>query len=345
MNEIVVASYGKSNVGFLDILDYTSPLFKILYSKGYLFVISKLTWLWAVLFFLSNTKYLKFINNNLRRFTNKLFCYRFLNFLRRENPDVVISTHFLVNELVSLLKGKGQINTKLISIVTDFGVHSFWTAKNIDIYIAACNLTKEILISRKVDKEIIKVLGIPVRKQFQRQIDKRNAREKLGIKTERFTALILTGGIGIGPIHQIVKLLNEEVNIIVICGKNKNLYERLKGLNYQNLVVLGWIDYVEEAMAVSDIIITKAGGSSISECLIMDLPMIFFSIIPGQEYQNAQVISRYGLGFILNNPKDIIDKVLYFRDNPEEIKAIKDKINSFNFEDSTNKILNLINEQ
>ena len=280
-------------------------------------------------------------------------------------PDVIISTHFLVNELTSYLKENGQIKTKLISIVTDFGVHNFWVAKNIDTYVVACKETEKILISKNIAKEKIRVLGIPIRGQFQRKLDKKSIKEKLGIEFENFsptpeshvskkealvarplnfTILILTGGIGMGPISQIVKLLSASVNVIVICGNNSKLYNQLKNADFKNVIVLGWIDNVEEVMAASDLVITKPGGSTISECLIMNLPMIFFSIIPGQELQNAQILSEYGLGFIIKRPRDIKEKVLYLKDNPEEIEAIKKKISAFRFGNSSHKILELINE-
>lgn len=345
IGEDVISLYGKDNARIIDVLDFTPSVFKFFYSIGYIFLISKIKWLWSILFFLADTKYLRLLNYNLRCFNDKIFCKRFLDFIRKEQPDVIISTHFLVNELVSYLKGKNQIKTKLLSIVTDFGVHNFWLAENVDKYIASSFRTREILISKKVDKEKIKVLGIPVRKQFQRQLDKKAAREKLGINTDAFTVLILTGGIGMGPIYDIVKLLIKEVNVIVICGHNQKLYMQLKQLNAPGLVVLGWVDYVEEAMAACDMAITKPGGSTISECLIMDLPMIFFAIIPGQEMQNAQIISENGLGFILKRPKQIEEKILYLKNNPSAVDEIKNNIKSFRMPDSNRNILSLVNEQ
>jgi processive 1,2-diacylglycerol beta-glucosyltransferase len=98
-------------------------------------------------------------------------------------------------------------------------------------------------------------------------------------------------------------------------------------------------------MAVSDLVITKPGGSTISECLVMDLPMIFFSIVPGQEYANAKIISQYGFGFTLENSEKIKEKVLYLKNNPQEIEVIKNKIKEFRFKDSSNKVLDLINEK
>lgn len=336
--------YGENNVRIIDILDYSSNFFRTFYSKGYIFCISKLKWLWAILFFLSNTKYLSLVNNNLRRFINKLFCQRFLKFLKQENPDIIITTHFLANELVSFLKGERTISSKLISMITDFGVHKFWIAKNVDVYAVACNKTKDILVSKKVDPNIIRVLGIPIRRQFHKIIDKQEARRKIGLKNDLFTSLILTGGIGIGPIYEIVRHFEDKINVVVVCGNNKNLARELKKLDFKNLVVLGWVDNIGEIMASCDIVISKPGGSSIAECLSMNLPMIFFSIIPGQESQNAKIIADYGFGFILSKPNDIKEKIKYLKEKQEVIAKLKNKINAFKFNNSAQKVLELIDE-
>ena len=336
--------YGENNVRIIDILEHNSKFFRIVYSKGYIFCISKLKWLWAILFFLSNTKYLSLINNNFRRYVNKVFCQKFLNFIKKENPDVVISTHFLVNELISLLKGKKAISTKLISMITDFGVHNFWVAKNVDLYAVACNKTKDILVSKKVDPKKIRVLGIPIRKQFRKIINKQEAKRKMGIKKGLFTTLILTGGIGIGPIYEIAKMLEDKINVVVVCGNNHNLARGLKRLNYKNLVVLGWVNNIEEIMATCDIVITKPGGSTIAECLSMNLPMVFFSIIPGQESQNANIITEYDFGLKLSEPNEIKEKIIYFKDHQNVIAKLNSKINAFKFNNSAQKVLELIDE-
>ena len=344
IKEFAVDSYGADSVKLLDILDFTSSFYRTIYSKGYIFCISKLKRLWAILFFLSDTKYLGPVNNNFRRFTNKIFCRKFIKFLKSEKPDVIISTHFLVNELVSALKENKELNSKLISVVTDFGVHNFWIAKNVDVYAAGCEKTREILLSKGVQAQRIKVSGIPIRKQFQRSIEKNQVRQRLNLHPDGFTVLILTGGIGIGPIEQIVRQINDRINVIVICGNNKKLYGQLNDLGYQRLSVLGWVDQIEEVMSVSNLVITKPGGSTITECLSADLPMIFFSIIPGQEFHNAKIISEYNLGLIIENPQEIAEKILFFRENSAEAQKIRDRMRSFKITGSANRVLSLINE-
>ena len=60
--------------------------------------------------------------------------------------------------------------------------------------------------------------------------------------------------------------------------------------------VYGFVDNMDELMAVSDAMITKPGGLSISEALVIGLPLIFFNAIPGQEENNVRVLAVYGVG-------------------------------------------------
>jgi len=343
INEVALDTRKGDEIKLFDILDHTNPFFRFIYSKGYIFTITKIQWLWSILFFLADTKYLSVINRNLRCYVNSLFCSDFLAYIKNENPDYVISTHFLVNELVSSLKKNNQIKTKLVSVVTDFGVHDFWIADNIDMYVAASDYTKQILIDKRIKENKITVLGLPVRRQFTEIVDPESIKRRLGLNSD-FTVLMLTGGVGIGPIIEVVEALKDSVNIIVICGKNLKLCTQLKEKNYKNLVPLCWIDNVHEIMAASDLLITKPGGSSIYESLIMGLPMVFFCFIPGQESQNAKIMSELGLGFIIKEPNKIRDKVIYFKDNPQELDEIKKKILNFRIKNSATKILELLNE-
>jgi processive 1,2-diacylglycerol beta-glucosyltransferase len=47
-------------------------------------------------------------------------------------------------------------------------------------------------------------------------------------------------------------------------------------------------------MAVADLAITKPGGLTTSECLVVGLPMLVISPIPGQEERNADYLLENG---------------------------------------------------
>ncbi len=214
----------------------------------------------------------------------------------------------------------------MVTIITDFGVHPFWVTEGADIYITASGVTKEKLLSRGVSGEKIKVLGIPVNNKFLQPLDKERLRLKLGFKKNKLTVLVVTGSFGIGPIEEIVDALHEEVQILVVCARNEKLFKHLKNKNYSDAKVFGFVDNMHELMAASDIIVTKPGGVTIAELLITELAPIFVSAITGQETTNLTVIQSYGIGKRAKKINEIKTLVLGYKNNPEKLVAVKERI-------------------
>lgn len=89
------------------------------------------------------------------------------------------------------------------------------------------------------------------------------------------------------------------VQTIVVCGKNEKLYNSLDDVcqNAQNTILrFGYVDNVAELMTAADLIITKAGGLTVSEALTKHLPLVIFNPIPGQEYENTVFLEKIGAG-------------------------------------------------
>jgi len=310
----------------VDVLDNTSFLFRNIYSYGYKFLVSYAPWIWALGFYITYIKPMRPVIKCLHFIINRLSTTKFTRLLINENPDFIISTHFLPSEISAYLKRSRKIKSQLATVITDFGVHPFWIAKGIDIYIVASDLTKEQLIQEGVKKEDVRVLGIPVDQKFLREYEKGALCAKFGLDQNKFTLLITTGSFAIGPIEQIVDLLYKDTQILVVCAKNKRLHKRLKNKDYPNVKIFGYIDNIQELMAVSDIIITKPGGLTISESLIRELLPIFIAAIPGQETANAEILESYGIGLIVRRAEDIKDKTLDYITHPDKLNRAKENM-------------------
>ena len=66
-------------------------------------------------------------------------------------------------------------------------------------------------------------------------------------------------------------------------------------------------------MAISDLVITKPGGLTVSESLASNLPLIVINPIPGQEEENAEFLESSGCAVWLkkkDNPKEILSNIL-----------------------------------
>jgi processive 1,2-diacylglycerol beta-glucosyltransferase len=141
-----------------------------------------------------------------------------------------------------------------------------------------------------------------------------------------FTILIATGSFGIGPFERIIRGLFLDVRIIVVCAGNKRLYCRLKTRNYPGVRVFGMIDNMYDVMAEADLIITKPGGLTISESLVMELIPVFIMAIPGQEEENARFISDSQAGFYLRDINALRALVLRLKKDKKEIARLQENI-------------------
>jgi len=310
----------------LDALDKTNALFKFDYTQGYSFLIKYATTLWHWAFWATDSKFLRPISRMLARIINGINSRRLIQYFIKEDPAVIISTHFLPSELAASLKKKNKLSSKLITVITDYGVHPFWVSSGTDLYVAASEFTKDRLVLEGVKVEKIAVLGLPFDPKFLRQFDRRVLSNKIGIDHEKFTVLLMTGSFGLGPLEDIAEALHKDCQVLLVCAGNKKLYTRMLKRNLENVKVLGFVSNTEELMAAAQVIITKPGGATITEILIRELPVVFISAIPGQETANVKALAEYGIGVSPKNIEEIKNYVLDLKNNPQKILELRQKI-------------------
>jgi processive 1,2-diacylglycerol beta-glucosyltransferase len=92
--------------------------------------------------------------------------------------------------------------------------------------------------------------------------------------------------------------LDADFQLIVLAGKNAAALAGLRSLaskHASRLFPQGHTNQIERLMACADLVITKPGGLTTSECLAMGVPMIVHSPIPGQEERNADYLLEQGV--------------------------------------------------
>lgn len=303
----------KQEVEIFDALDYTNPFFRWAYSASYLFSINYLPYLWGFFYYLFDFKPVYFLISPLRSLFNSINSRRLKDKLINEKPDVVISAHFLASQVTANLITKGLLKTKLFTVLTDFLPHYVWINPGTDFYSVAGHMAKTRLMRRGVPEEKIKILGIPINPLFLQQEEKGGLRKKLGFAEDKFIALMVSGGFGVGPVEEMLRILDDsglDMEIIVVCGKNPSLYRKLKKVNFRKKVHLfAFVNNMHHLMKASDVIITKSGGLSVSEALACNLPIIVVHPVPGQEGRNCYVLTQNKAAVKLKTVKEL-EKVM-----------------------------------
>ncbi|MBQ3093074.1 MAG: galactosyldiacylglycerol synthase [Clostridia bacterium] len=366
------------SVKVIDAIEYISPLLNKTVNEIYSYIAVKQPRIWKLVYNTSNNyrtvnKIILSINNIISR--------KLLPLIESENPDVIITTHPFTTEMISNLKIHRIINIPLMCVMTDYASHRTWINPKVDAYIVSNSDMIPSMEKLGVNKNIIYPFGIPIDDSFyvkNTEENKKNILKELGLNPELNTVLIMAGKGGFANIDEIyceLQDINLDFQIIVITGKNEYLYNKIKLLsqgkiyrtkreilrNIRNKLkfrkiklrkklniskikktkIIYFTNEVEKYMSVSDLIITKPGGLTVSEALACKLPMALFNAIPGQEEENANFLVNNNMAIKLENT-NISKTIENLLSNPVKLNYMKKSCENFDKSDSLKNILDIL---
>ncbi len=280
----------------LDCYEYFSPAIKEALSNGYLLSTKYSPKLYGKFYGLAEKMESKSSNTILLQITNSIFHKKMEKFLEEYNPDVVVCTHVYAALLMTYLKEHGTTYPTL-GVITDFKVHPHWEVTKLDYYVLPNEYLIPSMVKKGFKKEQLLPFGIPIFEKFRSKESKEIAREKLNFDNIS-TILVMSGSMGYGNIAKMIKqidMVDENFQMITVCGNNKKLKKKIDKAEYKHKVYnFGFVDNVDKLMDASDCIITKPGGLTVSESLAKELPMAIFKPIPGQEERNLEFLLNFG---------------------------------------------------
>jgi len=306
----LAAAFARKQAGEVrveDTLDYGSEVFRRAYSQSYRDLSERAPALWRLFYEGTNVRDPEWveITNRLRSLLERPGGNHLMRLIKRFAPDAIVCTHFLPIELLLRLKRRGRLPQPIYCVVTDFVAHCFWATPAIDGYFVASALTREQLIMRGVAPAIIHVSGIPVDPAIADPKPLEEARMRHGLPIDRPLISLFGGGLDVERVRMMVAgLLARDIpsTLVVVAGRNAALAEALADLSdgpAMCLRSLGFISYVDDLVAASDLVITKAGGLIVSEVLARGTPLLLVDLIPGQEEWNADYVVSAGAGIHL----------------------------------------------
>ncbi len=270
------------------------------------------------------------------------------------NPDIVISTHFYCSNIITYYNKLGITNTKLFTIITDYRSHECWI-RNKDLedgYIVGNEVVREELISRGVDSKKIFAYGLPLNLQKINNLDSREEiLKRYKIKGDKKIYLFF-GGSSAGSMYyydyfKCLAKLDLNADTIFISGNNARLKEKCDNYvlknNITNIKVLGYSKDVLNLMKISDLVISKPGGATVTECLEMRVPLLLVPGVGGQEKYNARFISRKKYGLKVRNVVAFKRVLKRLEISTLPLKRAKERLNKLDNNDAVEKINNLIN--
>ncbi|MFN3285755.1 MAG: MGDG synthase family glycosyltransferase [bacterium] len=264
-----------------------------------------------------------------QRFINRLGKARLLVYLRQRCPHVVVSVHPTPAGSLSELKGEGKASQPSAVVLTDYAVHSQWIHPHVDLYCVASEEVRAGLTDRGVPASRIRVTGIPVDPAFAQPVDRAQVAGRLGVDPSRTTVLVMAGAYamlgGILDVHRALSALPQPVQAVFVCGRDEALVARLRQRSRRrpDFHVYGFVSNVHEWMAVADLLVTKAGGITVSEALVRELPMVIYRPIPGQEEWNTRMLVASGAARVARDPGELRRVVAQLVSDPAALESMR----------------------
>ena len=331
-----------------DLMQLVPAYFRKIYTDLYLKLAGGLPEAWGWLYRKTDHEPTGSLTERCRRSLQRLSAQKLFSEIADYKPDAIVCTHFLPAELLADAVLQKRLDCPVWVMVTDFDLHQMWVHEGIAGYFVANDEISFRLESSGIPKSNIVVTGIPVMPEFVNRPERDVCAAKIGLNPAYKTLLIMGGGAGLGiNCHLVNSLLNlqADVQIIVMAGKNKSLLDELQKLSSQwpgRLVAMGFTNKVPELMACADLVITKPGGLSTSECLVMGLPMVLINPIPGQEERNASYLLQEGVAQRADDVATLLYRLTQLLAKPEKLETMKRQASALGRSGAASTLLNHI---
>ncbi len=281
--------------------------------KLFLFLYRNFPFVWKWLYV---TKWFINLALPLRTVAARLHYKQIYEVVKKENPDIILSTQTSPSAVIDYLKRSAKFTGKFVVTFSDFHLHKFWLYPNVDFYLANTEEQKNEMVKLGIKEEKISVCGITI--SPLKNVEVKEVKNKLSMSQGQKLVVFASGSLGeLMPIELIeemktISVDNIAIKLAIICGKNLALTKQLeeKYSSDPQISVFGFYEPLQELMATADVLVSKPGGLTMIESLYWGVPMIVTHFLPGQEELNIEYLTKRNLVTLC------LDK------NPEKLKEI-----------------------
>jgi len=263
---------------------------------------------------------------------------------QRSRPDLVVS--MIPNFNHAILEGIRQADamlaraeTPMVTILTDLAdcPPHFWIERQRQYLVCGTAAAAEQAIAMGHAPEcVFRTSGMIVRPEFYSQMElcREAERSQLGLDPKLPTGIMMFGSYGSTQMATIARRIESaglQTQLIFICGHNDKLREHLESMKLSYpFHCAGFTQEIPYFMKLADFFIGKPGPGSISEALVMGLPIIVernvWTMV--QERFNTDWIAQNRLGIVLPSFRQIASAVSTMLDR-EQLVRIRASVTAY----------------
>jgi UDP-N-acetylglucosamine--N-acetylmuramyl-(pentapeptide) pyrophosphoryl-undecaprenol N-acetylglucosamine transferase len=209
-------------------------------------------------------------------------------------------------------------------------------------------------MERFFPKEKIIMTGNPIRQNVLNvDLTQEEARKKFGLDPDKKTILLVGGSLGARTINESVKehldLVKDNSDIQLIWQTGKYYFQEIQTAvkafgEVNNLVISDFISDMGAAYKAADLVISRAGASSISEFCLIGKPVILIpspNVAEDHQTKNAMALVNKDAAVYVKDAEAsqvLLKEALELVQNDKKLRSLSENIKKLGLKDSANVI-------
>jgi len=190
---------------------------------------------------------------------------------------------------------------------------------------------------------------MPVRAEFAEPEDPATARAALGLGARAPVVLAMAGSRGsfgrLPDVARALDALERPLHGLLVAGHDTSLKRKLERLTDGRRVrTLGYVDDVRRLMAAADLLVTKAGGLTLAEAMVAEVPILAYGSLPGQERRNERFAARAGIALVARSYLELVHLLDRALGDPDLLERLRARIRRVRRRDATERVVSAVLE-
>ena len=265
--------------------------------------------------------------------------------IKKFNPDIVIGAGGYVTAPVIIAAKKSGYKTLVHEQNSILGLSNKILLKYTDTLCTSFE-------TMKVDNVKCVYTGNPASESIisKKPYDKK----EFGLSKSKKLVLIVMGSLGSSTVNEVLKgalnKFDKKYEVVIVTGKN--YYEEFNKLERgKNVFVFPYIDDLSRLMKVTDVLVTRAGATTLSEIMVTKTPSILVPspyVTENHQFKNAMYLVDKNAGVLLEEKdltcESLVNKINELINDPNKCLDIKDNLENIGKKNSATLIYNEIKE-
>jgi UDP-N-acetylglucosamine:LPS N-acetylglucosamine transferase len=237
---------------------------------------------------------------------------RLRRLVRREHPDVVVSTHPALTCVLGHMRLRRRLAVPVCATITDLADYAFWSHRGADLHLVMHEYALD-PVERLAGAGSAALVRPLVAARFLAVADRATARARLGLPDGGRVVAVSGGGWGVGDLAGAVDaaLAFDGTAIVVLAGRNEALRGELdeRFADDPNVRVWGFTEHMADLLRAADVVIHSTGGMTSLEALSCGCPMIAYGSSIGHIRVHNRTMAALGL-LTVAETKDALTEAL-----------------------------------